>query len=75
VARPHQHRKHGRISRLQMAEHLDLPERCGEMPFRTNRRIMRPTSCAPRTPRMQSREFHGGPYTQMGFDGGLARIE
>jgi uronate dehydrogenase len=22
-----------------------------------------------------SREFHGGPYTQMGFDGGFARIE
>jgi uronate dehydrogenase len=22
-----------------------------------------------------SRQFHGGPYTQMGFDGDLARIE
>ena len=22
-----------------------------------------------------SREFHGGPYTPMGFDGDLARIE
>jgi uronate dehydrogenase len=37
---------------------------------------MRPTSCAPPDAEDAiSREFHGGPYTQMGFDGDLARIE
>jgi len=30
---------------------------------------------APDTEDAISREFHGGPYTEMGFDGDLARIE
>ena len=37
---------------------------------------MRPTSCAtPDTEDAISRQFHGGMYTEMGFDGDLTRIE
>ena len=43
---------------------------------RTKQRIMRPTSCAPRTPRMRSRgNSTAAPIREMGFDGDLARIE